>query len=109
MHEDVQKKTFRTRHGHYEFKVMSFSLTNAPTIFQALMNHILEQLLSKFVRVFFNDILKYNFVLKLYINYLKMVLETLKDNQLFVKQSKCIFYQQQMEYIGHIILLKGNH
>jgi hypothetical protein len=49
MYEDVQKTTFRTRHGHYEFKVMSFGLTNAPTTFQALMNHILEQLLSKFV------------------------------------------------------------
>ncbi|GJV07470.1 putative reverse transcriptase domain-containing protein [Tanacetum coccineum] len=36
--EDIPKTIFRTRYGHYEFLVMSFSLTNAPTIFMDLMN-----------------------------------------------------------------------
>ena len=37
---DVPKTTFRTRYGHYEFIVMSFGLTNAPTAFMSLMNGI---------------------------------------------------------------------
>ncbi|GJY06680.1 putative reverse transcriptase domain-containing protein [Tanacetum coccineum] len=41
--EDIQKTTFRTRYGHYEFQVMSFGLTNAPTLFMDLMNRVHEK------------------------------------------------------------------
>jgi hypothetical protein len=47
MHEeDDEKTTFITHHGHYEFKVMLFGLTNAPVTFQALMNTV-ETILNK--------------------------------------------------------------
>nr|GFB43747.1 reverse transcriptase domain-containing protein [Tanacetum cinerariifolium] len=42
--EDIPKTTFRTRHGHYNFQVLPFGLTNAPTVFMDLMNRILELL-----------------------------------------------------------------
>ncbi len=55
--EDVPKTAFSTPFGHYELKVLSFGLTNAPATFQAVMHDIFGPYIGKFVLVYLGDIL----------------------------------------------------
>jgi len=93
---DEFKTAFRTHSGLYEFKVMPFGLTNAPACFQAVMNKIFEPLLRKCVLFFIDNILVYSPSLEEHVLHLQQVLQIIKDNKFFIKQSKCIFAQPQL-------------
>ncbi|KAH0633127.1 hypothetical protein KY284_035913 [Solanum tuberosum] len=104
---DLLKKAFRTRYGHYEFVVMSFGLTNAPAAFMDLMNKVFKQYLDLFVIVFIDDILIYSRNEEEHASHLRIVLQTLKDRQLFAKFSKCEFWLQSVAFLGHIVSSEG--
>ncbi|GJS30453.1 putative reverse transcriptase domain-containing protein [Tanacetum coccineum] len=77
--EDIPIAAFRTRYGHYEFQVMPFGLTNAPANKEE------------------------------HEEYLKIILELLKKEQLYAKFSKCDFWLESVQFLGHVINNKGVH
>ena len=103
----IPKTAFKTRFGHYEFIVVPFGLTNAPTVFMSLMNIVFENYLDHFVRVFLDDILIYYKNEKEHEEHLWLVLTCLREHKLFGKLSKCSFFQKEIHYLGHIISGEG--
>ena len=89
--EDVSKTAFRTRYGHFEFKVLPFGLTNAPATFMSFMHDVLRPYLDVFVVVFLDDILVYSKTEAEHLVHLDLVLEKLREHHLFAKLSKCAF------------------
>jgi hypothetical protein len=57
---DITKTAFVSRYGLYEYTVMSFGLTNAPTYFMYLRNKVFMEYMDKFVMMFIDDILVYS-------------------------------------------------
>ncbi|KAL0559106.1 hypothetical protein IC582_003696 [Cucumis melo] len=105
--EDIPKTAFRSRYGHYEFIVMSFGLTNAPAVFMDLMNRVFREFLDTFVIVFIDDILIYSKTEAEHEGHLRMVLQTLRDNKLYAKFSKCEFWLKQVSFLGHVVSKAG--
>ena len=83
--EDVNKTAFRTWYGHYNFLVLQFGLTNAPAAFMDLMNRVFQLYVDRFVMVFIDDIHVYSKDREDHDTHLRVVLETLGKEQLYVK------------------------
>ena len=86
---------------------MSFGLTNAPAAFMYLMNQVFEDFLDKFVIVFIDDILVYSKSREEYAQHLRLVLQRLKDKQLYAKFKKCEFWLNKVIFLGHIVSHEG--
>jgi len=86
---------------------MPFGLTNAPATFMDLMSRVFQPYLDQFVVVFIDDILVYSKNREDHENHLKIVLQILRDKQLYVKLKKCEFWLEQVGFLGHIISKEG--
>nr|GFA59495.1 uncharacterized protein [Tanacetum cinerariifolium] len=104
---DISKTAFCTRYGHYEFLVMPFGLTNAPAVFMDLMNRVFHEFLDKFVIVFIDDILVFSKSKEEHEDHLRTILQTLRQEKLYAKFSKCEFWLSSMAFLGHIVSAEG--
>jgi hypothetical protein len=104
---DIPKTVFITMYGLYEFTVMSFGLTNAPAFFMNMMNNVFMDYLDKFMVAFIDDIIIYSQSEEDHVNHLKMVLQGLREHQLYAKVNKCEFWINEVLFLGHIINKDG--
>src|SRR6266498_4709234 len=86
---------------------MPFRLTNAPAIFQKLMNYVLHDYLNDFVVVYLDDILVCSNTFKEHINHLRKVFIKLREANLMIKLKKCKFRQRKIKFLGHTIGTNG--
>jgi hypothetical protein len=83
--------------------VVPFGLSNALVVFMYLVNGVFREYLDKFVIVFLDDILVYSMSEEVHENHLRMVLQVLREHQLYAKLGKCSFYHKQIHYlINHL-------
>ncbi|KAJ9521115.1 hypothetical protein QJQ45_022874 [Haematococcus lacustris] len=101
--EDVPKTAFRTPDGHYQFKVLSFGLCNAPATFQRVMNDAFAPVLNQCALVYLDDILVMSKSVDEHLKHLRKVFDLLRLNKLFAKQSKCEFMRTTLKFLGHVI------
>ena len=100
---DIPKTTFKTRYGHFKFTVMPFGLTNALEAFMDLMHRVFQPYLYQFVVVFVDDILIYSQSEWEHEYHLRIVLQLLRDHQVYTKFSKCEFWLTEVRFLGHMV------
>lgn len=81
---------------------MPFSLTNAPAVFQAMINDILCNMLNHFVFVYLDDILILSRTLDEHTEQVRLMLQGLLENKLFVKHEKCEFHSAEVSFLGFV-------
>jgi hypothetical protein len=72
-----------------------------------LMNEVLCSFISKFVVVYFDDILIYSKSLNKYIEYLRAIFNALREARLFANLEKCTFYTDRVAFFGYVVTPQG--
>src|SRR5438477_6242655 len=105
--EDVHKTAIRTRYGSFEFLVLQDGLCNAPATFMHMMQQLFRPYLDKSVVVFLDDILIYSKTKEEHLEHVKQVLRVLREQKLYAKASKCAFFKQEIDFLGHVFTPEG--
>ncbi len=104
---DEWKMPFNTPSGHYGYLVLPFGLTNAPAVFQDLVNSVLGDINQSVCLCVSGWYPIFPPSLQLHTQHVRWVLQHLLENQLFVKAEKCEFHAASVTFLGHIISSRG--
>jgi hypothetical protein len=105
---DIYKTAFRTPMGSFEYLVLPFGLTNAPSAFMRMMDSVFPDMeFAEFLAKYIDDILVFSKNMKEHVQHLRAVLTKLREHKLYVKLSKCAFGVNQVEFLGSIITKGG--
>ena len=102
---DIEKTAVITPFGLFEYKFMPYGLRNAAATFQRFMDNIF--LNCDFAFVYLDDILIFSETPEQHLEHLEIVFKILKDNGLRVNISKCKFFKNKIDYLGHTITPEG--
>jgi hypothetical protein len=100
---DIPKTAFTTPFGHFEYTIIPFGLANAPSVFQKVMQQVLQPVLGRCAAVYLDDVICWSPSAEQHEKDLCEILSLLRTHQLYANSKKCKLFLPEVKYLGHLV------